>query len=235
MKPSKKSWDSGHVSGDRLKLMLDDYKAESISTMGKKMEEIKKIIENLATNRGVSNNDDDDVVNVDEFEPCEDRREEGSIFQYDGKFFGVPKNFNFPSCTLKQGLRFWLFGQSADIEGNRVVRPFRKLKTSLLPLGIRNKFKINWCPIFRYLEDRVPLPINTITMTEAEFDAYFGDCVDLLKNRVSYAFSKKGEKGEKRTLALSVAAWSRLVLKSLIIKNGNDHDKSFINSPAQIF
>ena len=144
MKPSKKSWDSGHVSGDRLKLMLDDYKAESISTMGKKMEEIKKIIENLATNRGVSNNDDDDVVNVDEFEPCEDRREEGSIFQYDGKFFGVPKNFNFPSCTLKQGLRFWLFGQSADIEGNRVVRPFRKLKTSLLPLGIRNKFKINW-------------------------------------------------------------------------------------------
>ena len=171
-------------------------------------------------------------MNDDGFEPCLEQREEGTVFQYDGKFFAVPKNFNFPGCTLKQGLRFWLFGQSADIEGNRVVRPFRKLKTSLLPIALRNKFKINWCPIFCYLEDKLPLPRNTTMMTEAEFDVYFCDCVEVLNNRIPYVFSKKGGKG---TLAFSVATWSRLVLKSSIIKNGNEHDKSFIDSPAQIF
>ena len=102
----------------------------------------------------------------------------------------------------------------------------------LLPFVIKNKFEINWCPIFCYLEDKLPLPRNTTMMTEEKFDVYFCDCVEVLKNRVSYVFSKKGEKG---TLAFSVATWSRLVLKSSIIKNGNEHDKSFIDSPAQIF
>ena len=30
----KKAWESGHISGDRLKLMLDDYRADLINTMG---------------------------------------------------------------------------------------------------------------------------------------------------------------------------------------------------------
>ena len=231
----KKLWESGHVSGERFKNMLDEYKAESIGKISDRMEEIKKIVNELSKKQTSNNSDDDVSVPEDDNNELEidGSKKKFTIFQYKGRFYGVLESFNFLSCTLKQGLQFWLFGQSASITRDCVVRPFQMLSTKLLPLTLKNKFKINWCPIFRYIgtNGAVKLSRNTTTMSKNEFKEYYTKCVEMLRDRVSYVFQKKGE---RNTLTLSVAMWSRLIQKSSIIKNGNAHDNSFITRAIPI-
>ena len=124
-------------------------------------------------------------------------------------------------------------GQTVSVGGDHKIRAFRKLKTKNLPDRLKNRFKLSWCPIFRYLEERVTmdLPENKMLMTEGEFQSYYDGCVFVLKQRVSHAFKKKG--GESCALALTVSTWSNRVQHSLIWKHGTESNKSFIEGPAR--
>ena len=129
----KKSWEAGHVSGDRLKAILQEYQKESVLTLRKEIEALKTQFlparkaetRNLATNHKPPGR-------------------EQNMYHYDGRFFAVPKNFAFPhNPNLKDGLQLWLKGQTVSVDGNSHVRPFRKLQTSDLPLGVRGEQMIS--------------------------------------------------------------------------------------------
>jgi hypothetical protein len=111
-----KAWESGHVTGSRLKEILENFQKDSVDAVERRLEGIR-----VEFNRAMERVDD--KPNVDsEVRPT---RNEGvprgaplSTFAYGGKFHGVPKNFSFPKVRLREAIRFWLKGQTC----HRTVR-----------------------------------------------------------------------------------------------------------------
>ena len=128
---------------------------------------------------------------------------------------------------MKEGLRLWLRGQTTSRDCNTYIRPFRRLTRGGLPGKVlQNKLRIQWAPIFRYLEDGVSaaLPRDTANMTVQEIGVYYDKCVEFLRERVSYCFAR--EKGG--ALAWSTATWANKIQRSSVLKYGTDADKSFL-------
>ena len=117
---------------------------------------------------------------------------------------------------------FWLFGM--DVANNNRVIPFRKLKATMLPLSLKNTFKLNWKPLFVYLEKHVSIDVETIT--NDNINVYYNACIVVLKNRLSFCFKKK----DGRSLSWAVSTWSKNVMPSNILKFGTNSDKELITS-----
>ena len=140
-----KALEAGQVTGTRLRSMLDVFHRENLQ----RLEELKgEILEQARENR-----------NRNEKRNLSRRGEgqKGDKYQYvyDGRFMLVPKDFEFPSPRLREGLQFWLKGQSVLQDGASRVQPFHKLVPHCLPKKARKPFNVKWKPVFSFLEEGV--------------------------------------------------------------------------------
>ena len=81
-----------------------------------------------------------------------------TLYCYDGKFWQVPRGWQFPEKILRQtGWSLWLNGQPG------IVRPFRLLDPpSLSPdKKLRDRLKLEWRPIFQMMEQAPDMEIPT--------------------------------------------------------------------------
>jgi hypothetical protein len=127
--------------------------------------------------------------------------------------------------TLREGLRFWLRGQSVSIDGAKVVKPFRKLALPGLPSpSLKNKYKVQWKPIFSYLEENgaYKVPRNTQQMMDGEIERIYDQCVNFLKDNVSYCFQSR----RSAPTNWGLGTWSLKTWRSTILKKGTEADKA---------
>ena len=227
----KHAWESGHLTAQRLETMLTDFQKKSMESFHEKLNQMETRVESLiSSGRTVDNTGT--IANSNEERAGSNTgvvAHQSSLFYYDGKYYGVPKGFKFPSTGLKEGLRFWLYGQTSSLDGEQRIRPFRKLKGNLLPPPLQNTFKVGW-NIFRYLEKNVSypgLPPQTELMEEDEFVKFMDACTTLLKERISYCFQGGGEP----ISCWKVATWSTKVTRATIEKYGTESDKDYL-APA---
>jgi hypothetical protein len=223
----EKSWDSGQVTGTRLREILATFQEESMGAVNARLDGIRAEFQRVAAGGGGADNDD----NFNNFDEDEEPRGEGaqrqpqSAFAYDGHFYDVPQGFQFPNATLRQGLRFWLKGLTVSADGSKVVKPFRQLTAQGLPTGpLKNQFKVNWKPIFSYLEENeaYELSRNTHLMTDVAIERIYDQCVDFLKENVSYCFASLRTNPTKWGLG----TWSLKTRRSTILKKGTVADKA---------
>ena len=145
-----KSWDSGHVTGSRLKEILESYKKESIETVDQQLKgmrvELRRVIEQGRRDRSLTGE-----VGGSNFEGGfeggrfhEEDSESGdgggggvpkarTVYHYDGRFFAVPTGYQFPKANLRSGLRCWLVDQIVSVDGSEKVRALRSVSVSMLP------------------------------------------------------------------------------------------------------
>lgn len=229
-----RAFEAGHVTGARLKTILNEYQDKNMKALKDELGNMRETLKRVAGWREDEGDDnDEDAGNWNLFD--DDSGDGGQVvrsitdnFAYNGRFYFVPQDFEFPRANLKEGLRLWLLGHTTNKRGDSVVRPFRKLSTYSLPtLKHQNTYKIQWSPIFRYLEKNVGtiLPADTSKMTVDEVDEYYKECVALLKEQVSYCFAKKGTK----PLGWTLSTWSNRIQRSSIEKLGTARDKSFLS------
>jgi hypothetical protein len=127
--------------------------------------------------------------------------------------------------TLCEGLRFWLRGQSVSIDGAKVVKAFQKLTLPGLPSpSLKNKYEVQWKPIFSYLEENgaYEVPRNTQQMTDGEIERIYDQCVNFLKDNVSYCFQSR----RLTPTNWGLGTWSLKTRRSTILKKGTEADKA---------
>ena len=129
-----------------------------------------------------------------------------NTFYYDGKYYYVPKLFQFPSgINLHDAIHLSFSGMMVSTNGIEQVRPFRKLHMNTLPTrNLQNHFRTAWKPIFKYLDDNVDIDIDSVP-TSNTINEYYDICIAVLETRVSYYF----ENGREKALLLSLSSWSK--------------------------
>ena len=107
--------DQGHITSTKLAELLDSYKAKTIKEIQQPLidlrSEIRLKFQNCRTDDDDNNkmgSSDFSLVEYNEEEVGLPSKENGStIYAHHGKFFMVPKNFEFPKrVNLKTGLHF---------------------------------------------------------------------------------------------------------------------------------
>ena len=148
-------------------------------------------------------------------------------YNYEGKSWDVPADFNFPKGTrMETGWRLWLQGMPGlrSAEGPTPIRPFRLLDPNRLPKGIRSKFNLEWKPIFQMMELAPDLGVieDLSSIDAAYLDASLQQAKEYLATRVEYVFAKPSGK----YLSWTVSTWSKHVRRSQILKEGTAGDKA---------
>ena len=209
----RKAWDSGHVTGDKLLEVLSAFKKDVIT-------EVKGELKNLQMSR---NNTGMQGSNVEAnepnfFDPA------GCVFTYSGRMWDVPSTFKFPTrVTLREGWYLWTHGHVVSTNGHEKVKPFRKINQQRLPSKkLKNIYKVNWKPLFNFLEQcpDLNLPVDTRAMTQNDINNSFDKLISFLKSRVSYCFEAKDP------LKWMISTWSVKVNRSSIEKFGKPEDIS---------
>ena len=218
-----KSWESGHLTGGRLKEILDTFHASVNLNLDGIREEFRKALE-------IGNGGAAQQQRGQEQIAEHPAGRAGNMFAYGGRFYAVPQTFQFPTATLREGLRFWLKGQTISTDGNCVVKPFNKLSLEMLPNNLKNTFKNHWTPIFKFLKAAINLQGgDTANMSEQDIESTFQRCVEHLRSTVSYCWNLK--KGSD-PLQYKLATWSRKISHSAIKKNGTEEDKRNLQDPT---
>jgi hypothetical protein len=106
-----------------------------------------------------------------------------STFAYDGRFWEIPKDFEFLcQVILNTGWRLWLLGQDIGNEQTTLrVKPFCKLTLSNLPnKKPKDTFKLKWLPVFKMMEqaENLNLPNDTSSMSASDINQSFKKCWD---------------------------------------------------------
>ena len=97
------------------------------------------------------------------------------------------------------------------------IMPFMEIQLQLLPSPIRNKFKNEWKPIFKFLEN---VTKDSVASGDT-IDGTYTKCLNHLKTRVSYCFA-----GTRDPTKYTVSTWSNRTSRSQIVKKGTDSDKA---------
>jgi hypothetical protein len=180
------AWNSGHITGRKLKEILEEFNNKQLKVVNDRLVEVRDEFHsaNLGNNRSPATR----------LAPA--RRATGNstvttLFMYDGKLYGVPKDYEFPKkLTIGEALRFYLNGQTVSDDGFARVRPFAKLSCELLPKRLRIPFTLDFKRIFAFMEQGVEMTpardgdeISNKNMEEAlrNWETY-------LKERVAYCF-----------------------------------------------
>ena len=219
-----RAWDSGHVTGSRLKEILDEYKRESIRAMDGQLQSVRQDIQRaIWTNR----QRDDDDEHVEHQEVRVSRGCGGPkvklTYSYDGRFYSVPQGYEFPKVNLKDGLRIWLKEQTISTDGMDRIKPLRKISLSMLPKRLAQQVRVNFLPIFKFLEPvLLNLPKEDGDITEEIIQKAYDDCISFLKGRVSYLF----QNGRTNPTQYSLGTWSNKTSFSAIAKAGTEQDKA---------
>jgi len=218
-----RAWESGHVTGSRLKEILEEYKKESISAMDGQLQSIRQQIQ-LAIRSNRLHEDQDDE---NEERGGESGGGGGSkvklTYSYDGRFYAVPQGYEFPKVNLKDGLRIWLKEQVISTNGMDRIKPLRKISLSMLPKRLAQQVRMNFLPIFKFLEPvLLNLPKQDGDITEELLQKTYDDCISFLQSRVSYLFVK----GRSNPTQYSLGTWSNKTSFSAISKDGTEEDKA---------
>jgi hypothetical protein len=151
---------------------------------------------------------------------------------YSGMLWDVPEGYQFPKKALRDtGWELWLRGQpnleiccprSGQLK-KTPVKPFRLLKPNHLPEALKNKFLLEWKPIFAMMGEapNLTIPVGTSPLDPEFIQESFEKGTAYLKTRASYIWALKKSKIE----AWSIGEWSKHVKYSAIMKNGTESDK----------
>ena len=156
-------------------------------------------------------------------------QQQGMLYSYDGRFWDVPKNFQFPvSIKRDVGWKLWLDGMpgySAVVSGEVIEQPikaFRKFVLSRLPKKIRDTFKLHWKPLYILMESGVVINgiIPDMPNDESVMNLYnLG--TEHLQRRVSYVFNDCKLHHDNWT----IATWSKYIARNMIMQRETDEDK----------
>jgi hypothetical protein len=205
-----KAWESGQVTGSKLKSILEDFQKQSVDAVNGKLEELRQDMQQMNGTNNVGG-----TTRLGRMGAVTAT----NTYAHGGRFYSVPPTFQFPKVNLKQAARLWFKGMTASADGSDRIRPFRKLEMKSVPKELKNGFKLAWLPIFKYLEEfETEIPQNPSEITDEMIDKYCNDCVDYLKERVSFCF----EKGDPASW--TTATWSKKVQRSYIEKHGKQSD-----------
>lgn len=93
--------------------------------------------------------------------------------------------------NLKDRLRIWLKEQTVSTDGMDRIKPLRKISLSMLPTLLAKQVRMNFLPIFKFLEPvLLNLPKKDGDITEEIIQKTYDDCISFLQRRVSYLFQK---------------------------------------------
>ena len=178
-----KAWENGHITGPKLKEILDDYRKDSIEAVDRQLKEMRTEVREAIRQGGGGVRGADDSANGGFYDDSADsaREDDGAgaprkvnLYSYDGKFFAVPKGFEFPKANLLEGLRFWLQDQSVNVEGNQ-VKAFRFFTAStMLPEHLSKQFRTNWLPIFKFLDPVLKDVPRNVPVTNEVIERVYG-------------------------------------------------------------
>ena len=105
----------------------------------------------------------------------------------------------------------------------------KTISPTMLPTTLSRQFRTNWQPIFKFLDPVLNgLPRDTNNLTDEVFERVYGDCMDFLKERVSYLWKERSNPRE-----YSIGTWSNKISYSSIKKFGTDRDKTFLTEPTK--
>ena len=116
-----KAWESGHVTGSRLREILDEYRKDSIEAVDRQLQGMRDELKQVIQLGGIRGGSELEGFEVDLGSGGESGGGGGqqvrTLFSYDGRFFAVPKGYQFPKANLRDGLRYWLQDQVVSVDG----------------------------------------------------------------------------------------------------------------------
>lgn len=236
----EKAIQQGHMTGERLERIMHNYQNELLTAVNARLDELQVIAP------GGQANDFQDQADIYDFEMLDGEldndvhdTQQGQlhycIYQYDGRYWHTPKDFQFPEgAKLDTGWQRWLSGMPNNVtkaENGSIlaapIRPFRKLKANMLPVGLRSKFSNGWKPIFDMMEKAPGLENLHDSYNHEYITAKFDVAQCFLQtHRMQYVFQNE----KYNTNDWRVSQWSKMLRRSSIEKNGTETDKQ--NLPA---
>jgi hypothetical protein len=103
-----------------------------------------------------------------------------------------------------------------------------KMLTKMLPEPLATKFRVNWLPIFNFLDPVKAIPRHAVLTDDGINDLYV-ECMEFLKSRVSYVWNRGQRSNPKE---FSVATWSKSISRGEIAKLGTESDKLLLKEPT---
>jgi hypothetical protein len=234
----EKAFECGQMTGERMKDMLLESHSKIETLIDLKLAELKNNFTPNNQNDVSNENDaDDGAIFADGEEEeivVENEAIRHRLYAYEGRFWHVPKDFEFPlGVHLDTGWKLWICGLPSnetvgadDIRVQAPVRPFRILKPAMLPPDARKKFQLHWKPIFSLMEAAPDLEIASEMNTDA-ISLSFSVGKQYLKTRVSYIFDNLRSAPDQ----WGISTWSKKVARSSIKKHGNVSDIAFLPEP----
>ena len=149
------------------------------------------------------------------------------LFMYQGRFWDVPQDFEFPNLTTRAaGWKLWILGMpgycSVRENGDKIytpIKPFRNFLPVRLPKKIATTYKLHWRPLFKLMEEGIgDIPQ---TPTDEFADTMYNMTTEHLKTRVSYIFQDT----KLHHSTWTIATWSKHLTRSMIKKKGTETDK----------
>ena len=215
----QKAWNSGQVSADQVKALLEGFKDEVVGDVARQLNDLRTSLpsqEETTIDWQAGAKQDRAVTN-----------DTGCLYTYRGRQYDVPANFDFPKkVKFTQGLELWLKGQSNCVDNSTFVRPYRNIRPFMLPTKkLKDVFKLSWRALFSIFEDNVfrDLPQDTRSLSTVEMTRYQALCMEQLKGMVSYCFT-----AQKKPHSWSVSTWAVRTRRSSIEKNGTAQDKALL-------
>jgi hypothetical protein len=218
-----KSWNSGEVTADQVKTLLEGFKDEVVGDIARQLYDL------VHTSRP-SQQQVETTIDWQEGEK-QDRavtNDTDYLYTYGGRQYDVPANFEFPKkVRFAQGLELWLRGQSKNSVNNSTsIRPYRNIRPFMLPTKkLKDIYKLSWRALFSIFEDNVfrDLPQDTRSLSNVDMVRYQDLCMEHLKGVVSYCFT-----AQKKPHSWSVSTWAVRTRRSSIEKNGTAQDKALL-------
>ena len=140
-------------------------------------------------------------------------------FFYQGKYWSIPENFQFPHETNRlNGWRMWLCG--AVVVSDTViykVKPFQSLQgINFAVKGVERAFTTKWKPIFKLMEQYPGFEV-AVLVDDACVKSSFSAATEYLKSRVGYVWRRV--KDERMLSSYAIGTWSKYVQRSEIKKH----------------
>lgn len=225
------AWDSGHITGSKLKEILEEFNNKQLKVVEDRLVEVRDEFRtaNVGNNRPAA-------TRVTPARRAAGNSTVTTLFMYDGKFYGVPKDYEFPKkLTIGEALRFYLNGQSVSDDGSARVRPFAKLSCELLPKRLRTPFTLDFRRIFGFIEQGVEMtPARDGKEISNEImEEILRKCEIYLEERVEYCFllqptrlKNNKSKQAKTPMQWTIGSWGTKVSRSSIETKGTASDKA---------
>ena len=102
-----KAWESGQVTGSKLKSILEDFQKQSVEAVNGKLDELRQDMQKMTGT---------DTIGTRRLQRM------GAVtatntYAHGGRFYSVPPIFQFPKVNLKQAARLWFKGMTASADG----------------------------------------------------------------------------------------------------------------------